>query len=243
MEFEQDFVDGYISTRHGRLHYASHEGNGPSIIFLHGFAGSIRTWSRLMHHLPEDFNVYLVDLLGHGLSDAPKIDYTVGVQYDSLSDMVDSIVPRKPVLFGHSYGGWIAAYYASERAGVSGLILEDSSGIEEFHEERIKSNPEFREQMIKRALELNPREDVLRSILESEDAEEYLTRSRLGMIEAKALVLWGAADTTVNPKYAQWFKTYIKGSRLEVLKDEKHTPHYTNPAAIAKLVTDFARKL
>ena len=242
MDIKNDFDERFFLSRHGRLHYAHHKGNGPTMILLHGLAGSIKTWSRLVQHLPDSLDMYLVDLLGHGGSEAPDIDYTLLAHYESICDLVDSVIPHKFLIMGHSYGGWVASYYAAERSGISGLILEDSSGIKEFHDERIESNPDFKEQIVRNAMELNPHEKVIRSMLDSDNTDAYLTRSRLGIIDARTLVIWGSDDSTVNVKYAEFFKSYIKGSRLEVLKGEKHTPHYTNPGAVARLVSDFARK-
>ncbi len=244
MDMNSDFAVRDFKSRHGTLHYLHHGGQGPTIIFIHGFAGSTKTWTRLMQHTKPDFDVYLVDLLGHGESEAPDIDYTVKVQYEALSDLIDSVVSGRYSLFGHSYGGWIAAYYAAEKGGVAGLILEDSSGLKEFHEERVQSNPEAVEKLIRNALEINPREGVLRSIIKSEGlGDPYLNRSRLEMIDAKTMILWGSEDVTVNVKYAKQFNDWIKGSRLEILDGERHTPHYTNPETVARLLDGFARSL
>lgn len=238
-----EFEESYFSSRHGRIHYTHHKGTGNSIIFLHGFAGSIKTWTRLMERLPDGLDIFLVDLLGHGASDSPDIDYTLQMHYECLSDFVDNLTSGHPVLFGHSYGGWLAAYYAAEKGNLSGLVLEDSSGIKEFHEERITANPEFREQMIRNGMELNPRENVLRSMLGTDNTEEYLTRSRLEAIDSRTMVIWGAQDITVNVKYADWFRNHIRNCRVEILPNEKHTPHYTNPEAVARLLIDFQKKL
>ena len=242
MDINEDFAARDFRSRHGMLHYSHHGGEGPTVVFIHGFAGSIKTWTRLMQHVQPDLNVYLVDLLGHGGSEAPDIDYTVNAQYEALSDLIDGVISGKYSLFGHSYGGWIAAYYAAEKGGVDRLVLEDSSGLREFHEERLRSSPEAVERLIENALELNPRENVLRSIMESEGVgDAYLTRSRLAMIEAKTMILWGSEDVTVDVKYAKQFRDGIRGSRLEVLEGARHTPHYTSPEAVARLVDGFVR--
>ena len=42
------------------------------ILFIHGLGGSIRTWKKQLEKFSEKFNLLLVDLDGHGNSDATK---------------------------------------------------------------------------------------------------------------------------------------------------------------------------
>ena len=126
MELEGDFESRHFNSEYGKLHYAHHKGAGPTIIFLHGFAGSIKSWFRLMQHLPQELNIYLIDLLGHGESEAPDVDYSLEMHYETIIGLVGSENIKDYYLFGHSYGGWIAARYAMEEK-LSGIVLEDSA--------------------------------------------------------------------------------------------------------------------
>lgn len=238
MDIEKDFGDEYFKSRYGKLHYKKHAGGGTPVVFLHGLAGSVRTWTRLMKFVPAGIDAYLIDLLGHGDSDAPDIEYAFKVHYDAVSSLIDDLDLQGYFVFGHSYGGWIAAYTAMQN-DIGGVILEDSAGLKEFYDERLAANPEYVEDMIQRARSLNPHENVLRSMLESDNSDDFLTRSNLAGIDSRALIIWGEKDTTVGLKYAQDFRRYIKNSRLEILKGGRHTPHYTNPEAVARLVSGF----
>ena len=73
--------------------------------------------------------MYMVDLLGHGRSDAPEIEYDVMVQVRMLREFTELLAIEEPILFGHSYGGWMAVHYSIGNP-TSGLIIEDSAGIE-----------------------------------------------------------------------------------------------------------------
>jgi pimeloyl-ACP methyl ester carboxylesterase len=238
MDIGADFESKLLSTEYGRLHYLHHAAEGKTIIFIHGFAGSVRTWTRLLAHIPESLNVYLVDLLGHGDSDAPEIEYSLKMHCDTLEKLVDSEMLKKYSLFGHSYGGWLAAYFAAHN-NPSGIILEDSAGLSELYQEREVLNPNYREVLIKKGMELNPREDVLRSMLSTDNSQAYLTRDLLESIESKTLILWGSQDSTVNPKYAVIFNRHIKGSKLRMIEGSRHTPHYSNPETVANALLNF----
>ena len=229
----------YFETSLGRLHYLEHApGGGPAILFIHGFAGSVKSWTRLVRLMPEGFGIYLLDLLGHGNSDAPDADYSFKMHYDSVREFIEGIGLSRYYVFGHSYGGWIAAYHAME-ARIEGLVLEDSAGLEEFMEERAMQNPHYREEMVDRALQINPRKNVLSRMINADNGDYFLTPAGLGEIESRTLVIWGEMDTTVNPKYSGVFARSIPKARLEVVPGARHTPHYTDPKAVAELLLGF----
>ncbi len=238
MDLVNDFETEYFDSKYGRLHYVHHKGNGPTIIFVHGFAGSIRSWTRLMKCVPENLDIYLLDLLGHGESEAPDAEYSFGMHYETVVGFVAGLGLKDYYMFGHSYGGWIAARYAMEET-LAGIILEDAAGLKEFAEERYARNPDYREDMIRKAAQINPHETVLRRMLEADNEDFYLTPSGLARIDSRTLIIWGGNDTTVDIKYSRIFRKAIPNSRLVVLEPERHTPHYSNPEAVSKLLMDF----
>lgn len=238
MDIENDFEDSYFSTKYGNMHYKHHKGSAQTIIFLHGFAASVKSWTRLVNYLPSSLDIYLIDLLGHGQSDAPDIDYTLHMHYEALLKFIRNNIDAAPFLFGHSYGGWLAAYYSSINT-VKGLILEDSAGLREFIDERHQSNPEYREAMIKDALALNPREHVLRSMLHADNSKTQLDSKALAKIDCKCLIIWGSEDATVGLKYSDQFNKEIKGSSLQIIVGAKHTPHYSRPEEVARILINF----
>ncbi len=241
VDFERDFESSRFESRHGSMHYKHHRGIGAKVLFLHGFAGSTRSWSRLMQHLDAELDIYILDLLGHGESDAPDLDYSFKMHYESVGQFIDSIVGDKFYVFGHSYGGWIAARCAMDMS-VLGLVLEDSAGLKEFMEDRFAANPNYREELVGKAVQINPRKNVLESMVNADNHDEYLTREGLAEIDARTLIIWGGKDTTVKPIYSRVFKDAIHESNLVVLESEKHTPHYSNPEAVARLLEGFIVK-
>ena len=238
MDIEKDFEEGCFVSRYGKMHYKRHAGSGPAVVFIHGLAGSVHTWTRLMRHMKEDMDVCLIDLLGHGDSEVPDIDYTLRTHYETVNGLIENLNLGGYSVFGHSYGGWLAAYIAIQNR-IDGMILEDASGLKDFYKERFGLNPDYKEEIIRKARKLNPHEKVLRSMFDADNSEEFLTSTNLETIDSKALIIWGENDATIDQRYAYDFKRYIKNSRLEIIKGERHTPHYTNPEAVARLILKF----
>ncbi|MCL5419598.1 MAG: alpha/beta hydrolase [Candidatus Marsarchaeota archaeon] len=238
MDFDLDLSDSYMGTKFGRIHYKRHGGSGASVIFIHGFGGSLRTWKRLVEFMPMETNIYLIDLLGHGESDAPGIEYSLDVHLDVLSEVIREAGPR-PCLFGHSYGGWIAAAYAQKNGGLGGLVLEDSAGFDASIEDAGKRDPGYKDKLYEEAIRMNPREHVVRSSITSMRTDERLTRKSLGAIAIPALVVWGSRDEIISLKYGRAIAESVPGSTIKIIEGAGHVPHYTNPGEVSGILLNF----
>jgi pimeloyl-ACP methyl ester carboxylesterase len=232
MDYDTDFEDDYCYTSLGAIHFKHHSGNKAKLIFLHGLGGTTQVWERLMGIMPADIDVYLVDLLGHGGSDAPDVDYTISVQFQVLREFIAIQNNGDSYIFGNSYGGWVAAYYASQPCTSKGIILEDAAGLKENFDEINGSNQIdfYRKSMLKQLLEINNnKEYVIKSILYNNFDEDRLTTEMLSEINTRALILWGAQDALISPKYADIFRKKIKNSEMVIIDGAGHEPHYEQP--------------
>ncbi len=242
MDYERDFLDMYADTSLGKIHYLYHSGAGEKIIFLHGFGMDTRVWSRLVEHLPDNLDVTLIDLLGYGSSEAPDIDYTVSVQFQMLREFIALKNTGDSYIFGHSYGGWIAAYFAAQPYTCRGIILEDAAGMKDYFDSIIDMGManDYKEMQIKTAMKLNSnREHVIRSTVNSDFVEDQLTPELLGRIDKRVLIIWGSEDDIIEKKFAVMLNKSIRNSLLEFVDGAKHNPHYSDPEKVALLILDF----
>lgn len=105
-------------------------GEGPAVMFIHGLLGSHRHWEHLVGALDSDHRVLAPDLFGHGASDKPMGDYSLGAHAATLRDLLDYLDIDRVTLVGHSLGGGIAmqfCYLFPER--VEQLVLVSSGGL------------------------------------------------------------------------------------------------------------------
>ena len=107
------------------------KGQGLPIFMLHGFTGDTTTWHSLAGSLSEQYTTILVDLIGHGNSDAPEDPsrYSMGRCVDDLVALADHLGVEEAVWMGYSMGGRVTlclGVAAPERCRA--LVLEGASG-------------------------------------------------------------------------------------------------------------------
>ena len=99
-------------------------GEGPPLVLLHGYAGAIWNWEHQIEALGEHFTVYVPDLLGHGLSDKPRIVYTPSALLEWLQGFMDALGISRADFVGNSMGcGFAMALAMTNPERVNRLVL------------------------------------------------------------------------------------------------------------------------
>ena len=100
------------------------------IFLIHGITSNSATWGRVLPTLARRFTVIAPDLIGHGASDKPKGDYSLGAHASTMRDLLVALGHDRATWVGHSLGGGIAMqliYQFPERC--ERLVLVDSGGL------------------------------------------------------------------------------------------------------------------
>ncbi len=108
-------------------HYAQAGDGGPPVVVLHGWAASLKQWDWFLPALANaGYTAYALDLLGHGQGPRLSHDHTIEDYVDYLSRWMRALDIRRPVLLGHSMGGYLSLRHALDHPGaVRGLVLVD----------------------------------------------------------------------------------------------------------------------
>lgn len=117
-------------TLHGHDVAYRLEGEGPSLLLVHGIAGTSATWLAPMQRLVASHRVLAPDLLGHGASAKPMGDYSLGAHASFLRDLLASLEIPSATVIGHSLGGGIAMQLSYQHPEVcERLVLVASGGL------------------------------------------------------------------------------------------------------------------
>ncbi len=117
-------------TLHGHSVAYRQAGSGPVVVLVHGITSSSATWKRVIPGLARRFTVIAPDLAGHGESDKPKGDYSLGAHASTVRDLLLALGHERATFVGHSLGGGIVlqlSYQFPERC--ERLVLVDSGGL------------------------------------------------------------------------------------------------------------------
>ena len=221
-------------------------GTGSVVLFIHGILGSQSQWTHLIDRMHDDHRVIVPDLFGHGESDKPVGDYSLGAHAATLRDLLDRLAIGRVTLVGHSLGGGIAmVFYYLFPERVERLVLVASGGLGQ------EVNPVLRAATLPGAEWVLP---VLASgwmRARAEGAGRALSRAgwkpgtditaiwhgftSLG----DAASIWGSRDRMIPPWHAISAQKSIPGCRVELFEGAGHFPHLDEPDRFADLVRDF----
>ncbi len=102
----------------------------PVLLLIHGITSSSATWDPVIPGLAEHAHVIAPDLLGHGDSDKPRSDYSLGAFASGLRDLLEHLGHERVTVVGHSLGGGVAMQFAYQYyEHCDRLVLVSSGGL------------------------------------------------------------------------------------------------------------------
>jgi pimeloyl-ACP methyl ester carboxylesterase len=101
-----------------------------ALLLIHGIGDNSSTWLPIMPKLASRHLVIAPDLLGHGLSDKPRADYSIGGFANGMRDLLAVLGIDRVTLVGHSLGGGVAFQFAYQYPEyVERVVLVGSGGV------------------------------------------------------------------------------------------------------------------
>ena len=126
---ENEPIDKFVQVHGLNFHYLEWgDPSNPTIFMLHGNSQQAHSWDFVSLPLSENYHVIAMDQRGHGDSDwAPDGDYSLEAQQKDIDGFVDSILPSKFHLIGHSMGGRNSYIWASRHPNsLNSLVIVDT---------------------------------------------------------------------------------------------------------------------
>jgi 2-hydroxy-6-oxonona-2,4-dienedioate hydrolase len=126
VSFTQGFIDAAgIKTRFMQ----SGDPAKPLVLALHGVGGHAEAYSRNFGPHGEHFWFVAIDMLGHGWTAQPPIDYQVSDYAAHVLNVLKALGRKRAMFTGESLGGWVATYLAVHHPdAVEKLVLNTAGG-------------------------------------------------------------------------------------------------------------------
>ncbi|MGG0150649.1 2-succinyl-6-hydroxy-2,4-cyclohexadiene-1-carboxylate synthase [Bacillus mycoides] len=123
-------------------------GSGEPLLLLHGFTGSMETWGSFIPSWSEQFQVILVDIIGHGKTESPEDVTHYDIQNVALQmkELLDHLHIENAHILGYSMGGRLAITMACLYPEyVRSLLLENcTAGLESAKERKERKEKDER---------------------------------------------------------------------------------------------------
>lgn len=221
------------------------------VIFLHGWANTSDVWLPIAKKLPPTFRYLVVDLPGFGrthfIDGSPSVpEYT-----QFVIDFINKLNLKKPILFGHSFGGQISLDLALKQPElISALVLLSPAGIG-LHQ-RFQN---FRTRVIRTLdyIEAKTNLPLTKPLLQKIGSSEYATAIRehrellhnilrydmtteIYKIGLPIQLLWGSEDKVI-PLNRYHLLRFLPQAHISVIPSIGHLPPITHLSLITSEIS------
>jgi pimeloyl-ACP methyl ester carboxylesterase len=126
----------YYDWRFGKIRYQK-KGKGNPVLLIHDLdiGSSSYEYDKLADELAKTNEVYMIDLLGYGLSEKPNFTYTNFLYVQLINDFIKNIIGRKTTIIssGESASISIMTCHANS-ALIKNLIFINPKSISKYHQ-------------------------------------------------------------------------------------------------------------
>ena len=228
-----------------------------TILILHGWGSCAKRWENVKGLLEvQGYKVFVPDLPGFGQEPPPATAWSIDDYVEWVKKFSEKNNFSQFYLLGHSFGGGLAAKYASKYPeNIVKLFLVASAIVRRktFKKELFKKLAKilnkfsvlpyynlFRRAFYKIVLKsdyLSVENAIMRETYLRVISEDLL--SCLSGISAPSIIIWGKKDEDTPLKDAYLIKEKIPGSRLEVLDNIGHDINSKAPEILAEKIIKF----
>jgi YbgC/YbaW family acyl-CoA thioester hydrolase len=246
-------------------------GEGPAVLFVHGYPLDRTIWQDQMDSL-EGYRRVAPDLRGMGQSDAPDLGYGMNIYAADLAALLDALGIDDVVLCGLSMGGYVAFEFLRHwRVRVRGLVLMDTRAEGDTVEGRRARDaaaamardrgaaaiadtmlPNMLAPVTQRSTDIVER---VRAMMANTPVAGIVgalaaMRDREGskpllptLAGLPTLVVVGEADTLTPPDEARVMAQAIPGAQLVLIPRAAHLPPVEQPAETTQVLRRFLDSL
>jgi pimeloyl-ACP methyl ester carboxylesterase len=234
-------------------------GQGPSVLFLHGWGGAIESFAPVLDDLQRSYTVAAFDLPGFGQSSFPPSTWG-STDYARLTlKIMDRLRLDRPHLIGHSFGGQVSLQLAATSPDrVGKLVLVCSAGV--------RTKPALTVRLKRTAARLGRwlavfggsmgeklRAEIYRRVQSQDYANAGPLRSTLvrvinedltpllPRITSPTLLVWGEQDRDVPLSAARVMARLIPAAQLVVFENAGHFVYLDQFDRFRLLVGRFLR--
>lgn len=222
-------------------------GKGSDVVLLHGWGQNIEMMKilgdKILNH-----RITIIDFPGFGNSPEPSDAWTIEDYGYALKEVLDELKIKKPILIGHSFGGRVAIWYASNFK-VEKIVLFGSPCV---REKRVSKKEKLLKTLKKLPL-MDKVGEYMKQYIGSTDyknASKIMRETLVNVInrdlseEAKkikvpTLLIWGSNDTEAPVEDAKKLEALLEDAGLIILEGFTHYAYIEALPNVSNIVNNF----
>ena len=231
----------------GKYIYYEIYGEGKPLFLLHGYTLSSKSWVPYVKDFDE-YEVYLIDLTGHGKSEAFKEDLSIISVAEDLNSLVQYLKLDKIKAIGFSFGGDVLYQLAL----MNPFLIESMITIGAVGTWTINDFPEYRKAFTFEnrvdfpwLLENHGTDDKIKALMDQfKNYTVTVTNEELKTIKPEVLIMIGDDDEGVELEEVVRVRKNLPKSDLWILPNVAHGAHEgeTKSEFIAKSKVFLSKK-
>ncbi len=243
---------GFAQAGPYRIHYYA-AGSGQPIVLLHGMGSDALFWADYLPAFTAQGRVYAIDLLGHGSSDHPDVEYRPTLVAQVVRDFLDSQKIHGADLVGVSMGAFVALHVARLWPDhVRRLVIADSGGIifdpsapqppfpqdeEAFRKLMTPKHTWMGPFLVRDILRRMPAQTkVMQRLLQIRNTGTDFVDGKLQPLNMPVLIIWGEQDLLTPLSWGKALHQQVPQSTLVILQGCGHIALYDcRPQALPQI--------
>ena len=213
----------------GKNMYYEIYGEGKPLFLLHGYTLSTRSWIPYVTDFDKEYEVYLIDLTGHGRSEAFKEDLSIKSVAEDLNSLIQYLKLEKIKAIGFSFGGDVLYQLAL----INPSLIESMITIGAVGTWTVNDFPEYQKAFTyeKRAdfpwlLTNHGSDDKIKALMDQfKNYSIKLSDEELQNIKPEVLIMIGDDDEGMDLEEVARVKKNLPKSDLWVLPNVSHGAH------------------
>lgn len=218
-----------------------------NLILIHGALGAEAEFDRLLDLLNDDYQVYTLELEGHGNTPSNR-PFSFDVFQENLLELIQSEQLSKPDIFGYSMGGYVALYTAKYHPELIGEIITLGTKLEWTPEiasaEIRKINPDKIEEKVPHFASYldSIHEDWKANMVKTAELMQGLgngaafSLSDFSSIQNQVHLRWGSLDNMVSREETETVAEAIPNADFKVVDSVPHPLPQIEPATIKEII-------
>jgi pimeloyl-ACP methyl ester carboxylesterase len=238
-------------------HYEKH-GEGPGILFLHGWGDNSLTWQKLSDSLTTTFTTVTVDLPGFGNTSFPTDEVWGLNEYAQFVADFNKKINNEPfAIIGHSNGGAIAVVgIANGLLKAKKLVLLASAGIrnKQKNKKRLLSVSAKIAKISLKPLPNSTQEKIKQKAYKKIGSDKYVaphleqTFAKIlsqdieldcAKINQPTLLIYGEQDSATPVEFGKIIASKIANAQLIIEPNAGHFVHHDSINTVSKVIRVF----